>query len=414
MTDFIMEQEMPSVEEEVFNESALVSQFMAVQAAAAEMNCIYEYASIVTFCESNDIEIPEMLVQEGFKDVMNNILTGISNFFKKIADWFKSLVKGTVATFSASKLNEIIAKLKTYPEDTELKDEKIIAPAVIYIHIVAALEAYREVVIHPIAEGTDVDTSINEQQQAAEFIKNIDKFCADLEQLKDNSKWKTATGGFNDKFKFEVLDKYIDKTATAKISVPSVSGITYGWLINVLETVNRLDIPKQGSKILDELGVDVKKFTTNKKETVTKHVTASAGETAATVAKNLGVDEKALIAAVNGVTGGTIGNDDKFSTDFDKEDVQITSSNKWVTDKDVQDKIGKTANLLATVYDKAKTGLSDTAALVFKDLEKASGEDANKDYQKNLSNLNKDTGRDRLSKGNSSFSDETKKKLGFK
>ena len=154
--------------------------------------------------------------------------------------------------------------------------------------------------------------------------------------------------------------------------------------------------------------------TTNKKETVTKHVTASAGETAATVAKNLGVDEKALIAAVNGVTGGTIGNDDKFSTDFDKEDVQITSSNKWVTDKDVQDKIGKTANLLATVYDKAKTGLSDTAALVFKDLEKASGEDANKDYQKNLSNLNKDTGRDRLSKGNSSFSDETKKKLGFK
>ena len=77
MTDFIMEQEMPSVEEEVFNESALVSQFMGMQAAAAEMNCIYEYASIATFCESNDIEIPEMLVQEGFKDVMNKIWTGI-------------------------------------------------------------------------------------------------------------------------------------------------------------------------------------------------------------------------------------------------------------------------------------------------------------------------------------------------
>ena len=106
---------------------------------------------------------------------MNKILTGISNFFKKIADWFKSLVKGTVATFSASKLNEIIAKLKTYPEDTTLDDEKIIAPAIIYVHIVAALEAYREVVIHPIAEGKDVDTANNDDQMiAAEFIKNID------------------------------------------------------------------------------------------------------------------------------------------------------------------------------------------------------------------------------------------------
>lgn len=414
MTDFIMEQEMPSVEEEVFNESALVSQFMAVQAAAAEMNCIYEYASIVTFCESNDIEIPEMLVQEGFKDTLNTILTGISNFFKKIADWFKSLVKGTVATFSASKLNEIIAKLKTYPEDTELKDEKIIAPAIIYIHIVAALEAYREVVIHPIAEGAEVDTSIDEQKKAAEFIENIDKFRADLEKLKDNSQWKTASGEFNSKFSFDVLNKYIDP-ATADISTPTSSHgtLTYGWLINVLETVNRLDIPKQGSKILDELGVDVKKFTKNEKEqTKTIHVTANAGDAVKPIADNEGVDEKALIVAINKKISGTVSHD-KFGAGFN-DDVEVVIAAKWVTDKDVQDKIGKTANLLATVYDKAKTGLSDTAALVFKDLDKASGEDANKDYQKNLSNLNKDTGRDRLSKNNSSFSAETKKNLGFK
>lgn len=414
MTDFIMEQEMPSVEEEVFNESALVSQFMAVQAAAAEMNCIYEYASIVTFCESNDIEIPEMLVQEGFKDTLNTILTGISNFFKKIADWFKSLVKGTVATFSASKLNEIIAKLKTYPEDTELKDEKIIAPAIIYIHIVAALEAYREVVIHPIAEGAEVDTSIDEQKKAAEFIENIDKFRADLEKLKDNSQWKTASGEFNSKFSFDVLNKYIDP-ATADISTPTSSRgtLTYGWLINVLETVNRLDIPKQGSKILDELGVDVKKFTKNEKEqTKTIHVTANAGDAVKPIADNEGVDEKALIVAINKKISGTVSHD-KFGAGFN-DDVEVVIAAKWVTDKDVQDKIGKTANLLATVYDKAKTGLSDTAALVFKDLDKASGEDANKDYQKNLSNLNKDTGRDRLSKNNSSFSAETKKNLGFK
>ena len=416
MTDFIMEQEMPSVEEEVFNESALVSQFMGMQAAAAEMNCIYEYASIVTFCESNDIEIPEMLVQEGFKDVMNKILTGISNFFKKIADWFKSLVKGTVATFSASKLNEIIAKLKTYPEDTTLDDEKIIAPAIIYVHIVAALEAYREVVIHPIAEGKDVDTANNDDQRiAAEFIKNIDKFCADLEKLKDNSQWKTASGGFNDKFNFDVLGNYLD-TGKVDISVPKHGDLTYGWLINVLETVNRLDIPKQGSKILDELGVDVKKFTTNEKVTTNIHVTANAGDEVKTIAANLGVDAKDLTAAINinAIKGQakTISNAGKFTTNFD-DDVSMKNVSKWVTNRDVQDKIGKTANLLATVYDKAKTGLSDTAALVFKDLDKASGEDANKDYQKNLSNLNKDTGRDRLSKGNSSFSDETKQKLGF-
>lgn len=420
MTDFIMEQEMPSVEEEVFNESALVSQFMAVQAAAAEMNCIYEYASIVTFCESNDIEIPEMLVQEGFKDVMNSILTGISNFFKKIADWFKSLVKGTVATFSASKLNEIIAKLKTYDPNTELTEKKIMYPAVIYLYIVAALEAYREIVILPFTEGQEYNENEDNEKRVKAFIEEIDKFTTDLENLKDSSKWKTADGGLNTKFKFEVLDKYADNSkvdialkANVGVGGSNTQTLTYGWLINVLETVNRLDIPKQGSKILSELSVDINKFKTVTKTTKKITIDEQAGAVVADIATNHKVDADELRKAIKEVNSNAIDANDKLTGEL-KGDVEVGGALKWAANKDVQDKIGKTANLLATVYDTAKTGLSETAALVFKDLKKADGEDADKEYQKNLSNLNKDTGRDRLSKGNSSFSDETKQKLGFK
>lgn len=420
MTDFIMEQEMPSVEEEVFNEAALVSQFMAVQAAAAEMNCIYEYASIATFCESNDIEMPEMLVQEGFKERMNKIWTGISNFFKKIADWFKSLVKGTVSTFSSAKLNEIIAKLKTYDESTELTEMKVVYPAAIYLYIVAALEAYREVVIAPFAEGQEFKDANDAEKFAKDFIENIDKFTADLEALKDSSKWKTAEGGLKTDFKFEVLDKYAD---TSKVNIAlratdmgkdtsDKQTLKYGWLINVLETVNRLDVPKQGSKILSELNVDINKFKTAKATTKTVPISANKGDDIATVATNAGVDKTNLTNAINTKSTGAIANTGKFSRAIN-DTFEVADGVKWVADKDVQDKVGKTANLLATVYDKAKQGLSDTTALVFKDLKKAEGEDADKEYQNALKDLNADTGRGRLSKSNSAFSDDAKKNLGF-
>ena len=402
MTDFIMEQEMPSVEEEVFNESALVSQFMGMQAAAAEMNCIYEYASIATFCESNDIEIPEMLVQEGFKDVMDKIWTGISNFFKKIADWFKSLVKGTVSTFSASKLNEIIAKLKTYSLDTDVEDTKIVAPLVIYLNILGAMEAFRELVIHPIAENT-VDESnaagTDEQQaqkKANDFIANLDGFIEDLKKIKESSNWKNVDGAFVDGFELPVISKYTpDTTDPSKALLETAKGkspkIKYQQVVDTLEKVNRLDIPKTGTKLLSELHVDVNKFTTSKNDLKTM-VSVKVGDDPDTVAKDKKVDNTSLKKALNdahALSGGTV------SKEVTVEVIRVAT---WVSDSDVQKKIKETADLLAVIYDKAKTGLSDTAAAVFKDLKKAEGEDANKTYQDELKGLNSDTNRDRISK----------------
>lgn len=403
MTDFIMEQEMPSVEEaEVFSESALVSQFMGMQAAAAEMNCIYEYASIATFCESNDIEIPEMLVQEGFKDVMDKIWTGISNFFKKIADWFKSLVKGTVSTFSASKLNEIIAKLKTYSLDNEVEDTKIVAPLVIYLNILGAMEAFRELVIHPIAENT-VDESnaagTDEQQaqkRAKDFIDNLDGFIEDLKKVKESSNWKNVDGAFVNDFELPVISKYTPDTtdpskALLKAAKDKTAKIKYQQVVDTLEKVNRLDIPKTGTKLLSELHVDVNKFTTSKNDLKTM-VSVKVGDDPDTVAKDKKVDETSLKKALNDVhalSGGTV------SKEVTVEVIRVAT---WVSDSDVQKKIKETADLLAVIYDKAKTGLSDTAAAVFKDLKKAEGEDANKTYQDELKGLNSDTNRDKISK----------------
>ena len=408
MTDFIMEQEMPSVEEEVFNESALVSQFMGMQAAAAEMNCIYEYASIVTFCESNDIEIPEMLVQEGFKDVMNKIWTGISNFFKKIADWFKSLVKGTVATFSNAKLNEIIAKLKTYDLKTEVEDKKIIAPMVIYVYIVAALEGFREFVIHPIAEntvdGTGSEDDKDYQTYVKGFINELDKYIEDVKKLKETSNWKSVDGSFIDNFDLPVLKKYlpIDIDDTVKTTVfdlyKSGTKPTYEAVVAVLEKVNRIDIPKTGTKLLSELNVDVTKFTKLKNGEKVK-VEFKANNNTSTLAKANNVDETALAQEIMVVYGaGTVNKDGEISVDGS---VEVTTLSTWVSDPDVQKKVKEASDLLATVYDKAKTGLADTAAAVFKDLKKAEGEEADKTYQHELKGLNADTGRNRISRNRS-------------
>ena len=408
MTDFIMEQEMPSVEEEVFNESALVSQFMGMQAAAAEMNCIYEYASIVTFCESNDIEIPEMLVQEGFKDVMNKIWTGISNFFKKIADWFKSLVKGTVATFSNAKLNEIIAKLKTYDLKTEVEDKKIIAPMVIYVYIIAALEGFREFVIHPIAEntvdGTGSEDDKDYQTYVKGFINELDKYIEDVKKLKETPNWKSVDGSFIDNFDLPVLKKYlpIDIDDTVKTTVfdlyKSGTKPTYEAVVAVLEKVNRIDIPKTGTKLLSELNVDVTKFTKLKNGEKVK-VEFKANNNTSTLAKANNVDETALAQEIMVVYGaGTVNKDGEISVDGS---VEVTTLSTWVSDPDVQKKGKEASDLLATVYDKAKTGLADTAAAVFKDLKKAEGEEADKTYQHELKGLNADTGRNRISRNRS-------------
>lgn len=408
MTDFIMEQEMPSVEEEVFNESALVSQFMGMQAAAAEMNCIYEYASIVTFCESNDIEIPEMLVQEGFKDVMNKIWTGISNFFKKIADWFKSLVKGTVATFSNAKLNEIIAKLKTYDLNTEVEDKKIIAPMVIYVYIVAALEGFREFVIHPIAENT-VDGSGSKddkdnQLAAKVFIDNLDGYIEDIKKLKETSNWKSIDGSFVNNFDLPVLKKYlpIDIDDTVKTTVFDLykggTKPTYEVVVAVLEKVNRIDIPKTGTKLLSELNVDITKFTKLKNGEKVK-VEFKANDNTSNLAKANKVDETALAQEIMVAYGaGTVNKDGEISVDGS---VEVTTLSTWVSDPDVQKKVKEASDLLATVYDKAKTGLADTATSVFKDLKKAEGEEADKTYQHELKGLNADTGRNRISRNRS-------------
>ena len=411
MTDFIMEQEMPSVEEEVFNESALVSQFMGMQAAAAEMNCIYEYASIVTFCESNDIEIPEMLVQEGFKDTWNNILTAISNFFKKIAEWFKSLVKGTVATFSSAKLNEIIAKLETYSADEPLTEKKIIHPAIIYVHIVGALEAYRDFVINPIAEGTaDTKADPNDKKRAEAFISDLQDYMEDLKTLKEASNWKSATGEIKTGFELKVLNKYSQDAASAdlnelvKQSTKTDTDVTYGWLIDVLKTVNRLNIPNSGTKILSALNASETKFTKLKNSEKIK-IEVKTGDNVGDLARANNVNEANMVSAFK-TSSIAIDNDGKASSDGT---VEVSTIARWIADPEVQKNVKDAADLLATVYDKAKTCLADTAALVFKDLKKAEGDAADKQYQASLKALTGASGTGILTKDNSIIGDNKSK-----
>ena len=212
MTDFIMEQEAPQVVEEAFNENELVSNFMGVCAASANVACVLECANIVEFCTTNEIAIPS-IIQEGWADFWG----AIKNFFKKIADWFKSLVKGTTAVFAKDELTKLIAKLKTFNQEEEVNNEDIFKLAVTAGAVITILDNFRSEVLEKIMDakadqdGTNATTNEGKLYKA---LQNADAFTA---EIKDANKWFKSTGA-------------VDKTDI------TIAGITYNATIGSKST----------------------------------------------------------------------------------------------------------------------------------------------------------------------------------
>lgn len=413
MTDFIMEQEVSTAPVEVFNESALVSNFMSMHAAAAEVACVLEFVSIAEFCTENDINMPEQLVQEGFKDTINKIWTAIAKWFEKVAAWFKSLVKGTINTFSTANIKQVIAKLKTYPGDTKIKNTKIIGNIMVVYFVIGALETFREVAIHKLTDNAEVS---NTDKLVVEFNNDIDDYIADLKFINKRSNWQDAESNIitkklyselkSDKIK-EYLVACCGSDASAMDATLADDNYTYEDLINDLEHIISLNIPKTGAKILEELDTDLNAF----KQIATQNKTIS-------VDVDQGDDINAVRTKIENADAIKDKMFDKISNDdiikaakasqtggFDSSTgklivsgtINIEVSMKiWQSNKDIKDKITTASNLLATTYDSVKNILSEIVQKEFKDI-KASDE---KEYQKALKSVEKTENSRSLSKNN--------------
>lgn len=343
MTDFIMEQEQPTVVAESYTDADLVADYMSLCAASANMACIYECATIVEFCQANDIAIPEMLVQEGFSEVMSNIWKGIAKFFEKIAEWFKGLVKKSTSTFAKASIQKTIAKLKTLDENEVISGEngkKILYIGMIYGFIIEALESFRQYVITDIVES-DYNITDTSQRDAYEYMQNVEKLTADLKLLGDKSNWLDAQNAAKANNNFQIIDGSMN--GLIDFAEDGNHAITIGVAIEILEKINELNIPSTGTKLLQKLDADQKKFYEV-------------------------VEQQETVANPDG------------STKTNKKYV-------WQTSSKTQDKVKKCADALAKAYDTISLTFTDVTNMTFKDTEVAA--DKKKEYDKELDKANK-------------------------
>ncbi len=349
MTDFIMEQEAPQVVEEAFNENELVSNFMGVCAASANVTCVLECANIVEFCNANDIAVPS-IIQESWADFWG----AIKNFFKKIADWFKSLVKGTTAVFAKNKLTALIAKLRTFDKSEKVGNEDIVKLACVARFIIGLLELFRSEICEKIM---DAEADMNkddggDDQDLYEALENAKKVTANI---KDLNKWFTSKGTLAENKLNEIATLAGISNANALVTIKS--GIPYGAnanytvenLIADLEAINALNIPSQGEKILKAFDVTVDKINAS------------------------------------------------FSHEIKDPKGNVTEVKVDRSAKDIQKIVKEAADALAKFYDKVKENMINVSDLAYKDSSVAA--DKKKEYDKELERANKDVGRKDLHKG---------------
>lgn len=241
MTEFIMEQEAPQVVEESFNEADLVSQFMALQAASANMSCVLEFATIAEFCESNEINMPESLVQEGFIDFLDKVREGIANFFQKIADWFKGLIKGATATFSKAKIQEMIAKLNGVKDDDLSDDAK---EKVKYIY-----HGY-QILIHTFVSFKDIYTSFADAcDKNATMADSYEKIITRLDNLTAETKALAKDKIFKGDGSLVEELANIESVKYASIKDPT----KISDLITVLSEINKTNFAKTGQQLIKDI-----------------------------------------------------------------------------------------------------------------------------------------------------------------
>lgn len=378
MTDFIMEQEQPTVVTESYTDADLVSDYMSLCAASANMACIYECATIVEFCQANDINMPETLVQEGFSEVMSNIWKGIAKFFETIAEWFKGLVQKTSSVVAKAKLQETIAKLQQRKGENLSKNMVNNATYLACANAVllTGLKKFREAVLVEIKENATADVSTGDDKKYNDWLNTVDNLTADYLFFADKKKIISASG---EKGSMKADD--FKTTEFKDVASETTTGVTFATtddLVALLNKINSLKIPENGTKLLKAIDADQKEFKALQAK-ITKHVVADDAQN---------VDDQTQIKLADALA---INPNAKVNTDL------IVSESKWISDGGkTTKKVKECADALAKAYDTVTKTIVEISVKEFKDLEV--GKDDKKQYDKDLAAANKDAGRYEFSK----------------
>lgn len=213
---------------------AVLESYIAMTAAFANVECMLEHATIAAFCKEAEIETPD-IVQESAWDA-------IANVFSEIGEWFKGLLRGFIGLFTSAKLQKLIAKLKQVSGSAEIKMDTDVAMMAFFTDsMFTYLENFKKEVI-------DSPDDVNK--------KDLQTKVDSLEDLMDPENWKAGA-----------LKNTINSLAGATLLKSSETmtpdnkeSITVTNLIEILEKINKFDIPKRGNDLLRSLKFDKTKY----------------------------------------------------------------------------------------------------------------------------------------------------------
>lgn len=272
MTDFLQQQEFVQESAEVEPEktieelsAAVVESYMEMAAAFASISNAFECAEIVAFCETSSIQIPDTA-----KVIVESALDTIKSGLAKAWDWIRQFLTALVAMFAASRIRNLIGKLKAMQrEGKTLEGAKAYAAAFdasLVQTLIAYLEYFKTEVIDEINSGKT-------ETNADELNTTLDNLEADLTVLvKIKFKELFAAGKedsiavfSSDKFK---LKEIVEVTTAGQVlkaakeakeagaddaKVTLDSATVMNAIIKALDDLNKADIPRRGGKLLKEL-----------------------------------------------------------------------------------------------------------------------------------------------------------------
>lgn len=270
MTDFLQQQEFVQESAEVEPEktieelsAAVVESYMEMAAAFASISNAFECAEIVAFCETSSIQIPDTA-----KVIVESALDTIKSGLAKAWDWIRQFLTALVAMFAASRIRNLIGKLKAMQREGKTLEGAKAYAAAFDASLVQTLIAYLEYF------KTDVIDKINSgktETNADELNTTLDNLEADLTVLvKIKFKELFAAGKedsiavfSSDKFKLkeivelttagQVLKAAAKEAGTDDAKVTLDPATVMNAIITALEDLNKADIPRRGGKLLKEL-----------------------------------------------------------------------------------------------------------------------------------------------------------------
>lgn len=256
MTDYLIQEQ--TTEDELVDESVVLEAFAAMQASYSYLEYMDRLIAINEFCVSTDVECPSVIQEGDFGEA-------VLSFFENIWDWICGLIRSMMGYFSKVNLSRIIKALKNTSKSfiKEKKNSK-------FVYTQFGLKMCFTL-IDDFCEVLNLISKNKLDDRRDDIIKLLQQIIdGDVPSLKRaNSKFVKVSKIPGCPYDLEVPAEWINVDRKSS-SDTDYEGIPVDGLIQMIEKVNSLDIPKTGKKLLKKVEYD--KDTVKKNGSIDKEV----------------------------------------------------------------------------------------------------------------------------------------------